>query len=101
MTAVTIKNGGVYIDSATSGKFFAGVENVALLHRRGNTYLMPLRAGAGGGLLLKTLNAKGDKVVYGRDYLNHIGIDPDAEMTVAAKWDADMAGLRLDIPAGR
>ncbi len=95
---IQIRHGNIYIDSDIHDKYFSGLESVALLNRDGYTYIMPLRSGSSGGLLLKMRNAKGDRVIHSIEYLNELGIPYEDELQVEAKWDAAMSGLCLDIP---
>ena len=60
-------------------------------------YLLPLLGTAGGGLLLKLLYARGDRVVHALEFLRSIGIDADApERRVSVRWVSELGGLLLE-----
>ena len=102
MMTVVVKNGSIYLSAETAARFFPAATSVAILRRDGDLIITPITPGSGGGLALKTRNAEGDKVAHCPDTLHRFGLDPDANaLTLPARWDAAIAGLRLGRPGAR
>lgn len=98
VSSIRIKGGSLYLSVDLYQKYFTGLESAALLDRDGKTVLMPLQPGAGGGLLMKIMNAKGDRVIHAQEYLQFIGVGNDRDVIAEAHWDSSLMGLVLSIP---
>lgn len=72
------------------------VEAVVLLRREEDVLIMPVQ-NASGGLLLKIINAKGDRVVHASEFFMFNNIECQDEKTVTAHWNSDMAALTLSV----
>jgi hydrogenase maturation protease len=92
-STVCIKNGSFYLSAGLYEKYFHGQDCVAALARAGNVALLPLRTEGSGGLLVKHLNARGDRVIHAPELLRQLGVPESAEFTVEARWDAEFGAL--------
>ena len=95
--SVRVARGSIYLDHALCAEYLGDAASVALLQKDGYPLIVPLRGSAVGGLLLKTLNACGDRVVHAEDFLNTLGILSNApERRVTVRWCPQAAALILD-----
>jgi hydrogenase maturation protease len=94
---VRVARGSIYLDSELCAEFFAGAVSVAPLSTAGRALLVPLRGSSAGGLLLKVLNSRGDRVVHATEFLRTFGVDFDTpERTVPVRWCSQAAALILE-----
>ncbi len=96
MEQLTIKNGNIYLNSSIYETYFSSVKAVVLLKREEGVLLMPVQ-NASGGLLLKIINAKGDRIVHASEFFMFNDIESQNEQTIDAHWKSDMAALLLKI----
>ena len=96
--SLVVHRGNIYVPAGIYGKYFHGVEAVALLSRDNDIVLMPLHSG--GGLLLKVKNARGDRVIHAREFLSSIDIREDIAFAAQFRWDSELTGLRMTIDQG-
>lgn len=99
--ALTLRHGSLRLPLATYERYFAGLDSVLLLPRGGDLLILPVRAAAGGGQLLKVINAAGDRAVSGVEMLRARNFDPELidgcrEAAYAARWSAADAALIID-----
>ena len=95
--SLVVHRGSIYVPAGICGKYFHGVEAVALLSRGNDIVLMPLHGEGGGGLLLKVKNARGDRVIHAREFLSSLDIREDIAFDAAFRWDSELTGLRMTI----
>jgi hydrogenase maturation protease len=94
---VRVARGSIYLDSDLCAEFLGGAVSVAPLSMAGRASLLPLRGSAAGGLLLKVLNSRGDRVVHAAEFLRTFGVDFDTpECTVPVRWCPKSAALILE-----
>jgi hydrogenase maturation protease len=92
-----IARGSIYLDRALCAQYLGDAVSVAVLQRDGRSLLVPLHGSTAGGLLLKVLNARGDRVVHAEEFLRTVGIEADApERRVPVRWCPEVAALILD-----
>lgn len=93
-----VARGSFYLDAELVSRHFVGVEAVAPLLREGHVYLLPLHGATAGGVLLKRLNARGDRVAHATEFfLRSLGIEGDSmERLLPARWDESISGLQID-----
>jgi hydrogenase maturation protease len=95
--SVRIAHGSIYLDSAFCAEYLGNAASVAVLKSDGRSLLVPLYGSSAGGLLLKVLNARGDRVVHAEEFLRTLGIGADApERCVPARWCPEAAALILE-----
>ena len=92
MEKLTIKNGNIYISAKLYETYFSAVEAVVLLKKKEDIFLMPVQ-NASGGLLIKIINAKGDRVVHASEFFMFNNIERQDEQVVDASWNSEMAAL--------
>lgn len=92
MEKLTIKKGNIYLSAKLYETYFSTVEAVVLLKKDEDVLLMPVQ-NASGGLLLKIINAKGDRVVHASEFFMFNNIECRDEQAVDAFWNSDMAAL--------
>lgn len=93
---VRIARGSIYLDHALCERYLRHATSVALLQSDGRNVIVPLR-GSSGGLLLKVLNACGDRVVHAEEFLSRVGIHSNSpEIHVAVRWCPQAAALILE-----
>ena len=92
MEKLIIRNGNIYIDAEQYQTYFSSVEAVVLLKKEEGILMMPVQ-NASGGLLLKIINAKGDRVVHASEFFMFNNIECRDEQAVDAFWNSDMAAL--------
>ncbi len=97
MKQMLLKNGNLYIDSSLYETYFNDINSVALLKKNSLFLLMPVQQ-AGGGLLFKIINAKGDRIVHAIEFFQQHGIGPSEEKLLDVEWNAKMAALAFTIP---
>lgn len=95
--SLVVHRGNIYVPAGIYGKYFHGVEAVALLIRDNDIVLMPLHSEGGGGLLLKVKNARGDRVIHAREFLSSLDIREDIAFAAEFRWDSELTGLRMTI----
>jgi len=96
MTSIILKNGNLYIDSDVYDTYFNSADSVVLIHRESNYFLMPVQQMAG-GLLMKIINTKGDRVVNAIEFLQHNKVDSNEARTIEVKWDQNYSALSLEL----
>lgn len=99
--SLTLRHGSLRLPIATYERFFAGLDSVLLLPRGGDLLILPVQAAAGGGQLLKIVNAAGDRAVCGVELFRARGVDPELvegfrEARFEARWSAADAALIVD-----
>ena len=99
--SITIKKGKIYLSQELYNKYFAGLNSAALIDWQGQLLLMPVVSEAQGGLLIKVINARGDRVVDAVDVLRRLDLSEDDCYICAAQWSTEMAGLLLSIPIAK
>ena len=96
MRQIQFRNGNLYLDRELYETYFNSIQSVAILRKDDRILLMPVQQ-AGGGLLLKILNAKGDRVVHAYEFFQNHGIDICKEITLDVEWDQNSAALSFEI----
>ena len=100
MHQLGFKNGNLYLDSQLYETYFSGIDSVVLIKKVSLVLMMPVQQ-AGGGLLMKIKNAKGDRIVHALEFFQQHGlvIEMDKEIMLDVKWNAEMAALTFSIDA--
>jgi hydrogenase maturation protease len=98
---LVLRHGSLRLPLATYERFFAGLDSVLLLPRDNDLLILPVQAAAGGGQLLKIVNAAGDRAVSGVELFRARGVDPELvegfrEVAYEARWSAADAALIVD-----
>jgi hydrogenase maturation protease len=94
---VRIARSNIYIDSKLCAEFLGNAVSIAALNTDGRALLLPLQGSSAGGLLLKVLNSRGDRVVHAPEFLRALGFDFDSpERSVQVRWSAEAAALILE-----
>ena len=94
---VRIARSNIYIDSKLCAEFLGNAMSVAALNTDGRALLLPLQGSSAGGLLLKVLNSRGDRVLHAPEFLRTLGFDFDTpERSVPVRWSAEAAALILE-----
>jgi hydrogenase maturation protease len=96
--SVRLTKGKIYLDSPLFEKYFSGHETVALIERDGKFVLLPVFSGAQGGLMIKLINARGDRVVDAVDFFRRFDLDLEQSLACPVSWNSEMAGLVIDVP---
>ncbi|HFD10969.1 MAG TPA: hypothetical protein ENJ32_00660 [Crenotrichaceae bacterium] len=96
-SSVQIRNGNLYLDAATYQTFFNGIESVILVNRQQKLYIMPVMNPGGGGLLIKIINSKGDRVIHAREFFCDQQVDESLNLMLPAYWNTEMAALEIGI----
>ena len=94
---VKIHNGRIYIPNLVYETYFKNIQSIVFFHKEKKIYLLPVNQSGGSGLLLKIINAKGDRVVNVVEQLNDCNIDDKSEKIVLVSWDSKISGLLLNI----
>jgi len=92
MKQLIFKNGNLYLDSGLYDTYFSSINSVVLLKKDALFLLMPVQQ-AGGGLLLKIKNARGDRIIHAMEFFQQHGIEMDEEKVLDAEWNAELAAL--------
>ena len=100
MHTVKIYNGKLYLSRLVYETYFKNIHSVVFLNRERNIYLLPVHQAGASGLLLKIINARGDRVINAMEQLRAAGIDKTIKKTAPVKWDAGIAGLNICIGRG-
>ncbi|MBL4762751.1 MAG: hypothetical protein JKY93_08635 [Gammaproteobacteria bacterium] len=100
MNQLLLKNGNIYLDSELYETYFSAINSVVLIKKESLIQMLPVQQ-AGGGLLLKIKNAKGDRIVHATEFFQQHGleIEMDKEILLDAKWNAEMAALTFSMDA--
>ncbi|GIX26764.1 MAG: hypothetical protein KatS3mg123_0645 [Burkholderiales bacterium] len=94
--AVSICRGSLYLPREMYDLYFAGAQTVALVAREDKILVIPLVPGSAGGLLVKTRNARGDRVVHAQEFFRENGFAEDFQQhVVLAQWSPEAAALVL------
>ena len=92
---VKIHDGKIYLSNIVYETYFKNIQSIVFLEREKNIYLLPVNQAGGSGLLLKIINAKGDRVINVPEQLLGLGIDEVKEYICSVKWDATISGLNI------
>ena len=95
MPGITLKNGNLYIDSDVYDTYLGCADSIVLIHKESKYYLMPVQQMAG-GLLMKVINAKGDRVVNATEFLQNNYMETNDVRLIDAKWDQELSALLLE-----
>jgi len=96
MKQLIFKNGNLYLDSSLYETYFSSINSVVLIKREALFLLMPVQQ-AGGGLLLKIKNAKGDRIIHAVEFFQQHGIETDEEKVLEVEWSAELAALTFSM----
>ena len=96
MPSVTLKNGNLYIDSTVYDTYLKSADSVVLINKDAKCYLMPVQQMAG-GLLMKIMNAKGDRVINAVEFLQSNHIDISSTKIVDVTWDQTYSALAFEL----
>ena len=94
--AVRIGDGRVLLPREVCERHFPGATSAALIERDGQVFLVPLGGPSAGGMLLKQINARGDRVLLGTDFLAERGLGrfvADRDFTV--RWVEEAGALLI------
>ena len=97
MKQIRLKKGNLYLDAGLYDTYFKGISSVVLLKKDSLFLIAPVQQ-AGGGLLLKIINSKGDRVVHAIEFFQHHGIDSEEELKLDVEWNAELAALSFTFP---
>ncbi|MBU6450367.1 MAG: hydrogenase maturation protease [Cyanobacteria bacterium REEB67] len=96
--SVRLTRGKIYLESPLFEKYFSGHETVALIEREGKFVLLPVFSGAQGGLMIKLINARGDRLVDAVDFFRRFNLDLENSLDCPVAWNSEMAGMVIDVP---
>jgi len=96
MKQMLLKNGNLYLDSELYETYFSAINSVVLLKKDATFLLMPVQQ-AGGGLLFKIKNAKGDRIVHAIEFFQQHGIEVEEEKVLDVEWSAELAALTFTV----
>jgi len=95
--AVRIGDGRVLLPRAVCEFHFPGASSAALLERDGQVFLVPLGGPSAGGMLLKQINAQGDRVLLATDFLAERGLGRfAADRAFAVRWVEEAGALLIE-----
>ena len=102
LLAVRLKRGSLRLSRATCEAYFAGLDAVILLPWELELFILPVRHAGGGGFLLKTINADGDRAVHAGELLRALGVEEDylegtEERRLGARWSPVDAALIVSL----
>ena len=97
MPQITLKNGNLYLDSELYDTYFNRINAVALLKQESTFLIMPVQQ-AGGGLLLKIKNAKGDRIVHAIEFFQQYITVTDEAITLDVEWNSELCALTFSLP---
>lgn len=92
MKQMLLKNGNLYLDSELYETYFSTINSVVLIKKDDTFLLMPVQK-AGGGLLFKIRNTKGDRIVHAIEFFQQSGIESEEEKVLDVEWSAELAAL--------
>lgn len=93
---VTIARGNIYIPLATYHAYLKTIEAVALLPHDDGILLFPLIQDSAGGLLLKTRNLNGDRLVHAQEFFRNNGYAEEfTDKPVFVTWMTERAALLI------
>lgn len=91
---VAVARGNIYLSRELCDIYFPCIASIALIAREGAILIVPLIQESGGGLLLKTRNARGDRVIHGQEFFRDKGFVEDfEERIVPVHWSSESAAL--------
>jgi len=97
MQQITLKNGNLYLDSELYNTYFKSINAVALLKQESTFLIMPVQQ-AGGGLLLKIKNAKGDRIVHAIEFFQQYIVITDEVISLDVEWNSELCALVFSLP---
>lgn len=97
-TAVSIRNGSIYISAHDYAAYFGGVTTAIVLIRDQRLQILPVQQVTAGGYLLKIRNAKGDRVLAAPDVFAHQGLSHWHAEGLPARWSHELAALVCEVP---
>lgn len=97
MQQITLKNGNLYLDSELYDTYFNTINAVALLKQESTFLIMPVQQ-AGGGLLLKIKNAKGDRIIHAIEFFQQYIMVTDEEISLDVEWSSELCALMFSLP---
>ncbi len=92
-----LQNGSLYMSFECYEKYFKGLGSVILVNRDNQLLVMPVHNEAGGGLLMKIRNARGDRVIHAQEFLAFHSLE-NVDKEVHGRWDSGLSALVLDFP---
>ncbi len=92
-----LQKGSLYLSHECYEKYFKGLGSVILVKRDNHLLVMPVHNEAGGGLLMKIRNSRGDRVIHAQEFLTFHSLD-DVDKVVHGQWDSRLSALVLDFP---
>ena len=93
-----IRRGAVYLPADLCARHFDGVDAVIVLIRDRRLMVLPVMQATAGGCLLKTRNARGDRVALAPDVFAANGLDDFGAENLPARWSAEEAALIVTLP---
>lgn len=96
MKQMLLKNGNLYLDSELYETYFSTINSVVLI-KKGDTFLLMPVQQAGGGLLFKIKNTKGDRIVHAIEFFQQNGIEAEEEKVLDVEWSAELAALTFTV----
>ena len=97
MQQIILKNGNLYLDSELYDTYFNTINAVALLKQESTFLIMPVQQ-AGGGLLLKIKNAKGDRIVHAVEFFQQYITVTDEAISLDVEWSSEHCALTFSLP---
>ena len=92
--SVRIGDNNIYLSTQIHQTFFLNLETVILLKEVESIVIMPIQGSLYGGLMLKIINSKGDRVINAHDFFEHNQFSHlNGEYSVS--WDKDKMGLLI------
>jgi hypothetical protein len=92
---ITIARGNIYLSREVCDLYFPRIDSIALLRHEADLLLIPLVQQSAGGMLLKTRNLRGDRVVHAQAFLRAQAWEETAECSCPVRWSAEHAALLI------
>ncbi|NOT46762.1 MAG: hypothetical protein HOP17_03290 [Acidobacteria bacterium] len=95
--SAVIARGNIYFSAETIETYFNGVTAVALVPDPNGILVFPLIHDSAGGLLLKTRNLRGDKIVQAQEFFRNNRYRETNEGAVCpVRWVTEKAALEIN-----
>ncbi|PCI19460.1 MAG: hypothetical protein COB62_05575 [Piscirickettsiaceae bacterium] len=96
MNQIRLSNGNLYLENELYEKYFSSIDSIALVEKGSLFLMMPVQQ-AGGGLLLKIRNAKGDRMVHAIEFFQQYGLELEQDKILDVTWNSDLCALTFSI----
>jgi hydrogenase maturation protease len=93
-----LRHGSLYLPRPVDDQYFSGLSSVLLMARAPDLMILPVRAQAAGGHILRVINAAGDRAVSAVELLREHDFDPElidghVGKEFGARWSAETGAV--------